>query len=376
MDRLEAMSVFAAVADGGSLSAAGRRLNIPLATVSRKLADLEAYLKTRLITRSTRKLVLTDAGRDWGDYLLLTMPEPWNGARPLVSGEPHHVHFVGSMDRDAVGRVEAELPPADTVVGLGGGTALDMAKYVAWRRGVEPVMVPSIASVDACVTNTIDVRDGGKVSYIGFVVPQVVLVDFDLLQSAPPHLNRAGIGDILSIHTGLWDWRAAADRNLITYDREVARQVAALVDQLEEWGEDVRAVSDGALRWLIEAYAAENALCLQVGHSRPEEGSEHFFAYNVEHRTGRGYVHGELVCLGILLMARLQGNEPVRVERIMEVAGVRFHPRDLGLSQDEVESALITLLTYVEDEGLPHSVINERPLDSEAVQEICRNLLY
>ena len=61
------MSVFAAVIDGGSLSAAGRRLNVPLATVSRKLADLEAHLKTRLITRSTRKLVLTDAGRDYLD---------------------------------------------------------------------------------------------------------------------------------------------------------------------------------------------------------------------------------------------------------------------------------------------------------------------
>jgi DNA-binding transcriptional LysR family regulator len=65
MDRLEAMSVFAAVVDGGSLSAAGRRLNVPLATVSRKLADLEAHLKTRLITRSTRRLELTDAGRDY-----------------------------------------------------------------------------------------------------------------------------------------------------------------------------------------------------------------------------------------------------------------------------------------------------------------------
>ena len=67
MDRLEAMSVFAAIVDGGSLSEAGRRLNTPLATVSRKLADLEAHLKTRLITRSTRKLVLTDAGRDYLD---------------------------------------------------------------------------------------------------------------------------------------------------------------------------------------------------------------------------------------------------------------------------------------------------------------------
>lgn len=65
MDRLEAMSVFAAIVDGGSLSSAGRRLNVPLATVSRKLLDLEAHLKTRLITRSTRKLVLTEAGRDY-----------------------------------------------------------------------------------------------------------------------------------------------------------------------------------------------------------------------------------------------------------------------------------------------------------------------
>ncbi len=65
MDRLEAMSVFVAIVDGGSLSAAGRRLGVPLATVSRKLADLEAHLKTRLITRSTRRLELTDAGRDY-----------------------------------------------------------------------------------------------------------------------------------------------------------------------------------------------------------------------------------------------------------------------------------------------------------------------
>ena len=65
MDRLDAMSVFAAIVDGGSLSAAGRRLDLPLATVSRKLADLETHLGTRLLTRSTRKLELTDAGRDY-----------------------------------------------------------------------------------------------------------------------------------------------------------------------------------------------------------------------------------------------------------------------------------------------------------------------
>jgi DNA-binding transcriptional LysR family regulator len=62
MDRLEAMSLLVAIAEAGSLSAAGRKLGVPLPTVSRKISDLEAHLNTRLLTRSTRKLALTDSG--------------------------------------------------------------------------------------------------------------------------------------------------------------------------------------------------------------------------------------------------------------------------------------------------------------------------
>jgi DNA-binding transcriptional LysR family regulator len=62
MDRLEAMSMLVAVTEKGSLSAAGRVLQVPLATLSRKISDLEALLGTRLLIRTTRKLTLTDAG--------------------------------------------------------------------------------------------------------------------------------------------------------------------------------------------------------------------------------------------------------------------------------------------------------------------------
>ncbi len=62
MDRLQAMAILIAVVETGSLSGAGRRLGAPLPTISRKISDLEAHLKTRLLIRSTRKLVLTDAG--------------------------------------------------------------------------------------------------------------------------------------------------------------------------------------------------------------------------------------------------------------------------------------------------------------------------
>jgi DNA-binding transcriptional LysR family regulator len=59
------MSVFVAAIEAGSLSAAGRRLGMPLATVSRKVSELEAQLRTRLLHRSTRQLTLTDAGESY-----------------------------------------------------------------------------------------------------------------------------------------------------------------------------------------------------------------------------------------------------------------------------------------------------------------------
>jgi DNA-binding transcriptional LysR family regulator len=62
MDRLEAMSVLIAAVEAGSFSAASRKLGVPLPTISRKVSELEAHLRTRLLVRSTRKLALTDAG--------------------------------------------------------------------------------------------------------------------------------------------------------------------------------------------------------------------------------------------------------------------------------------------------------------------------
>jgi len=86
MDRLAAMTVFLAVVEAGSFSAASRKLAMPLATVSRNVSELETHLKARLLNRSTRKLTLTDAGRD---YLAACkrILEDVGEAERIVSGE-------------------------------------------------------------------------------------------------------------------------------------------------------------------------------------------------------------------------------------------------------------------------------------------------
>jgi DNA-binding transcriptional LysR family regulator len=65
MDRFESMSVLVTAVEAGSLSAAARRLGTPLATISRKVAELETHLNTRLLNRTNRRLTLTDAGQSY-----------------------------------------------------------------------------------------------------------------------------------------------------------------------------------------------------------------------------------------------------------------------------------------------------------------------
>jgi DNA-binding transcriptional LysR family regulator len=62
MDRFEAMTTLLAAVEQGSLSAASRALGTPLTTVSRRVAELEARLRARLLVRTSRRLSLTEAG--------------------------------------------------------------------------------------------------------------------------------------------------------------------------------------------------------------------------------------------------------------------------------------------------------------------------
>ncbi|MEI8144108.1 MAG: LysR family transcriptional regulator [Alphaproteobacteria bacterium] len=86
MDRFDAMTLLLTVVSAGSLSAAGRRLNMPLATVSRRIGELEARLRTQLLVRSTRRIELTEAGRAYVDAARRIVEEV-NEAERTVSGE-------------------------------------------------------------------------------------------------------------------------------------------------------------------------------------------------------------------------------------------------------------------------------------------------
>jgi glycerol dehydrogenase-like iron-containing ADH family enzyme len=303
------------------------------------------------------------------------MTEPWVLAEARLGGRVREVAFVSSLDEASVQRLLETLPDAEGVIGVGGGSSLDAAKYVAWARGRRLLLVPTILSVDAGVTNAVAVRVDGRVRYVGDITADEVLVDYDLLRQAPPHLNRAGIADVLSIHTALPDWKSGASLGGPAWDDVIARGSAELLNRLERALPGIRDVTERGMQELTEMFVAETDLCLRAGHSRPEEGTEHFLAYCVENLTRRSFVHGELVCLCIVVMAALQGHAPDRAARMVREAAVRVLPLQIGLPEGDLVRALMDVSDYVRSEGLFPSEVTQAPVDGPTARRVVAEAL-
>ena len=298
-----------------------------------------------------------------GRYTICVNDPPWS----VISGDvpaPARLISAWNMDIDHLETLLDGEHYSDTVVGLGGGSAIDTAKFIAWKTGKRLIQIPSITSVDAAFTDAIGVRIDGRVRYIGQLWPALVVLDVDLVRSAPKHLNRGGIGDVLSCHTGLWDWRhAVANHRGVSWDDDAAQLGDALLGELFDHVDAIHDVTPEAVRWLASAYRRIGAACGALRHSRFEEGSEHFLGYAYEHLSGAHPLHGELIALCVVAMSTLQANDPDKVRHIVERCGVRANPLDLGISEPAFVNAVLALQDYVQREQLDFSIVDTAVID-------------
>ena len=115
-------------------------------------------------------------------YALCAHAEP----RALVAAAPAFDHVVTNVDLKAVEALVESLPDTvEAIVGLGGGQAIDNAKFLAWRAGLPLYQLPTIMSVDAPFTEEVGIRAAGRVRYVGSVRPVEVVVDPTLVRRRP-----------------------------------------------------------------------------------------------------------------------------------------------------------------------------------------------
>jgi len=290
-------------------------------------------------------------------FLVVTMEDLWPLFRKQFDERSIVVHFVDSIERSALDALIERHAEVRAVVGLGGGQAVDVAKYVSWKRRIPLFQVPTSLSVNAPFAHRAAVRDEGIIKYVGFTKPDAVYIDYDIITQAPLMLNRTGVGDIFCYHTAHEDWRLATEAGRCEekwpLDEAQISEARAVMMSCRDAAHDIRDVTEHGIRTLVEALRWGGAAFLNNGWSpRPIEGSEHTFFYSLEYLTKKHFLHGQPVGLGALLMSLLQDNDPEWMKDALDQCGVPYRPEDMGVTWEDCVAALRYMPEYVEQAGL------------------------
>ena len=308
-------------------------------------------------------------------YLVVTMADLWPRFEATLSPHLAGVHLVDSLDLAELEQLVDTLPRCAAIIGLGGGQALDVAKFFAWRRGLPIFQVPTATTVNAPFGHRAGLRDAGKVRYLGWTVPQAVYIDFDVIRAAPPLLNRSGIADVLCYHTAAFDWKLARDAGREDrrwpYDERLVDEAREHLDAVLAELDEIREVSDRGIQALMLAHRWGGAAFHDAGwNSRHMDGIDHCFLYGLEHHTGRQFIHGQAVGLGTYVGAVLQDNEPEMVLTALHRAGVDIRPETMGIDWDEAAMAMRRLAWYVRHADLEYTIADARPVTDAIVEDI------
>ncbi len=308
-------------------------------------------------------------------YLVVTMQDLWPRFKPLFDRNLAGPYLVRTLDSEGLARDLKKLPECNCVVGLGGGQALDVAKYIAWTQRLPLFQVPTAMTVNAAFGHRTAIRFDGRVRYIGWAVPQAVYVDFDVIRQAPPSLNRSGVGDIFCYHTGIFDWKLAHERGKTEpqwpYDPSLAAESQRVLDSVMAKLDDIREATEEGIRTLMNAHRWGGATFHNAGwNPRHIEGYDHFLFYNLEFLTHKPFIHGQPVCLGVYIGSALQGNRAEEMLQAIHRVGVDIRPEAMGVTWEDVAQAVRTLPAYVEQAGLWYTIASDKPASDDFIRHV------
>jgi glycerol-1-phosphate dehydrogenase [NAD(P)+] len=224
------------------------------------------------------------------------------------------LHEVKEASVEEAVRLLSVVPTScKALIGVGGGKALDVAKYTASLAGLPYFAAPTSLSNDGFCSPQASLTLEGKRRSLPTGLPEAVVVDLAVCQGAPLSLWHSGVGDLCSKFTAVWDWKLAFNRRGVPVNDLAALMSDASVFQF--MANPVR--DEEGLRLLATALMLNGVSMEIAGSSRPASGSEHLISHALDMTGSRQRLHGLQTGTAAYLVSTLQSGS--HHERIGEL---------------------------------------------------------
>lgn len=224
------------------------------------------------------------------------------------------------------------------IVGFGGGTAIDIAKYIAYHSEVNCIAIPTMLSTNVFSTNKTCVKRNGIKSTENSAIPEVFILN-DILNLSKQE-NLYGLVDALSIYTASKDWEIADKNGIEKIDSSIMNASQAILEDALEFD-----ISSNNWYDLYKIIERAGVITNTYGSGRPESGSEHIFSKYLEEMLKVPHAVG--VSIGIVAMSNINGFQKdktyYRVLNKLKETGIFDKAVELKVSIDDIKKVLSIL---------------------------------
>lgn len=255
-----------------------------------------------------------------GKSLLVYSPTSANKIKLLEKIENENLHLMNThltdIDVDKINEFIKNEKDLDRVIGFGGGTANDIAKFIGNQLNIETVSIPSMLSTNVYSTNKVLMSKEGKVSTLDSKMPDLIIFDKNILNLSLQE-NLYGFADVLTIYTAHSDWYKSYKKGYDRMDENLYQMDVKLLEDTQKYiltnsYDDIKT----NLFEMFNFIGMVGHITNLYGSGRPVSGSEHIFAKALEQRIL--VPHGISVGLGILIMSLYQSNYSENIEKCFE----------------------------------------------------------
>ncbi|MGB9683974.1 MAG: NAD(P)-dependent glycerol-1-phosphate dehydrogenase [Candidatus Bathyarchaeales archaeon] len=309
--------------------------------------------------------------------LIVTGLRTWNVAGKTVRGvlenggvnvETLTVESATLKDVKAVEEKIRSLKP-QVVLGVGGGTKIDIAKLSSARQGTPFISIPTTASHDGIASPLSSIKGLEKPFSVIAQAPIAIIADTNIIMQAPHRLISSGCGDVIAKFTAVRDWKLAHDEKNEYYGEYAASLSLMSAELVMQNAELIRPKNEEGLRVLLEALISCGVAMSIAGSSRPCSGSEHLFSHALDIIKPNKAMHGEQCGVGTIMMAYLHGANWKRIKETLETVGAPTNAEGLGVTKEDVVKALFTASSIRPER---YTILNKLNLSLEKCEEIAK----